>query len=231
VIGGGDTGSDCVGTSNRHGAASVTQFEVMPQPPEWRTAPDLALLAAQAAHQLQPRRRLRARVRHLHQGIHRRKGQGHRPEDRAGRVQGRQAGRSARHREALQGRPGAAGHGLCEPRWPPVLDAFGVEKDARGNAKATTDFTAATPPTCPRCLPPATCAVARAWWSGPSAKAARPRAVDEFLMGYSATCRADRAAWRGAWRWRGPLRWTRNWSCTTSPLPGWTRFRWARRRS
>lgn len=34
VIGGGDTGSDCVGTSNRHGAASITQFEVMPQPPE-----------------------------------------------------------------------------------------------------------------------------------------------------------------------------------------------------
>ena len=34
VIGGGDTGSDCVGTSNRHGAKSVTQFEVMPMPPE-----------------------------------------------------------------------------------------------------------------------------------------------------------------------------------------------------
>ena len=34
VIGGGDTGSDCVGTSNRHGAESVTQFELMPQPPE-----------------------------------------------------------------------------------------------------------------------------------------------------------------------------------------------------
>jgi len=34
VIGGGDTGSDCVGTSNRHGAISVTQFELMPQPPE-----------------------------------------------------------------------------------------------------------------------------------------------------------------------------------------------------
>ena len=33
VIGGGDTGSDCVGTSNRQGAASITQFEVMPQPP------------------------------------------------------------------------------------------------------------------------------------------------------------------------------------------------------
>jgi glutamate synthase (NADPH/NADH) small chain len=34
VIGGGDTGSDCVGTSNRHGAASVTQLELMPRPPE-----------------------------------------------------------------------------------------------------------------------------------------------------------------------------------------------------
>src|SRR5690606_8895759 len=32
VIGGGDTGSDCVGTSNRQGAASVTQFELLPQP-------------------------------------------------------------------------------------------------------------------------------------------------------------------------------------------------------
>ncbi len=33
VIGGGDTGSDCVGTANRHGATSVTQIEIMPQPP------------------------------------------------------------------------------------------------------------------------------------------------------------------------------------------------------
>jgi glutamate synthase (NADPH/NADH) small chain len=33
VIGGGDTGSDCVGTSNRHGAASITQFELLPKPP------------------------------------------------------------------------------------------------------------------------------------------------------------------------------------------------------
>ena len=33
VIGGGDTGSDCIGTSNRHGAKSVTNFEIMPKPP------------------------------------------------------------------------------------------------------------------------------------------------------------------------------------------------------
>ena len=39
VIGGGDTGSDCVGTSNRQGAASVTQFELMPQPPETEDRP------------------------------------------------------------------------------------------------------------------------------------------------------------------------------------------------
>ncbi|MDE3235626.1 MAG: glutamate synthase subunit beta [Bacteroidota bacterium] len=37
VIGGGDTGSDCVGTSNRHGAKSVTQFELLPKPPATRT--------------------------------------------------------------------------------------------------------------------------------------------------------------------------------------------------
>ena len=39
VIGGGDTGSDCVGTSNRHGAKSITQFELLPQPPEQENKP------------------------------------------------------------------------------------------------------------------------------------------------------------------------------------------------
>jgi glutamate synthase (NADPH/NADH) small chain len=38
VIGGGDTGSDCVGTSNRHRAKSITQFELLPKPPHSRTA-------------------------------------------------------------------------------------------------------------------------------------------------------------------------------------------------
>ncbi|MGH7789291.1 MAG: glutamate synthase subunit beta [Candidatus Binatia bacterium] len=40
ILGGGDTGSDCLGTSNRHGAASVHQFELLPQPPDSRT-PDM----------------------------------------------------------------------------------------------------------------------------------------------------------------------------------------------
>ena len=38
VIGGGDTGSDCVGTSNRHNAKGITQFELLPQPPRDRTS-------------------------------------------------------------------------------------------------------------------------------------------------------------------------------------------------
>ncbi|MCF6130545.1 glutamate synthase subunit beta [Flavobacterium sp. AS60] len=37
VIGGGDTGSDCIGTSNRQGAKSVTNFEILPKPPEYRS--------------------------------------------------------------------------------------------------------------------------------------------------------------------------------------------------
>jgi glutamate synthase (NADPH/NADH) small chain len=39
VIGGGDTGSDCIGTSNRHGAKSVTQFELLPMPPDVESNP------------------------------------------------------------------------------------------------------------------------------------------------------------------------------------------------
>ena len=56
VIGGGDTGSDCVGTSNRQGAASVTQLEIMPRPPEHEdkamTWPDWPLkLRTSSSHQ------------------------------------------------------------------------------------------------------------------------------------------------------------------------------------
>ena len=63
VIGGGDTGSDCVGTSNRQGAASVDQFELLPQPPErGEQAARVAVLADQAAHVVVARGRLRARL-------------------------------------------------------------------------------------------------------------------------------------------------------------------------
>jgi glutamate synthase (NADPH/NADH) small chain len=56
VVGGGDTGSDCIGTSNRHGAASITQLEIMPRPPEKEnkalTWPDWPLkLRTSSSHQ------------------------------------------------------------------------------------------------------------------------------------------------------------------------------------
>ena len=63
MIGGGDTGSDCIGTSNRQGAASVTQLEIMPQAAgAGEQGADLAGLAAEAAHLVLARRRLRARL-------------------------------------------------------------------------------------------------------------------------------------------------------------------------
>ena len=64
VIGGGDTGSDCIGTSIRQGALSVTNFEIMPKPPEQENKPlTWPLLAAEAAHLVEPRGRRRARLR------------------------------------------------------------------------------------------------------------------------------------------------------------------------
>ena len=66
VIGGGDTGSDCIGTSNRQGAASVTQLEIMPMPPEREnkalTWPDWPLkLRTSSSHEEGVRPRLRGR--------------------------------------------------------------------------------------------------------------------------------------------------------------------------
>ena len=63
VIGGGDTGSDCIGTANRQGAASVTQLEILPEPPLARgQGAELAALADEAAHLLLAGGRRGARV-------------------------------------------------------------------------------------------------------------------------------------------------------------------------
>ena len=55
VIGGGDTGSDCIGTSIRQGAVSVTNFEIMPEPPEYEnkmlTWPDWPLKLRHLFHE------------------------------------------------------------------------------------------------------------------------------------------------------------------------------------
>ena len=77
VIGGGDTGSDCIGTSNRQGALSVTQLEIMPMPPEQgEQVADLAELADEDAHLVLAGRRRRPRLRRRHGEVRRRERQG-----------------------------------------------------------------------------------------------------------------------------------------------------------
>ncbi len=118
VIGGGDTGSDCIGTSNRHGAASVTQLEIMPQPPEREnktlTWPDWPLKLRTSSSQEEGCERDFAVATRQVIGKDGR-GLGHRM-----RAPGMGGGRRRPHADAgdrrlgirAEGRPGAAGHGL-----------------------------------------------------------------------------------------------------------------------
>ena len=139
VIGGGDTGSDCVGTSNRHGAASVTQIEVMPRAPEQEnrplTWPNWPLkLRSSSSHEEGCQRDWAIATKEF-----------------IGK-NGKLAGLKAVRVEFKDGKmsevPGSEfelkadlvflAMGFTNPL-AQVLDAFGVEKDGRGNAKATTD--------------------------------------------------------------------------------------------
>jgi glutamate synthase (NADPH/NADH) small chain len=186
VIGGGDTGSDCVGTSNRHGAASVTQFEVMPQPPVEENRPLTwpywpIKLRTSSSHEEGCEREFAISTKEFI--------------GEKGKVKGLKTVRVEWKDGKLVEVPAPSKElpadlvllamGFVNPV-ATLLEAFGVDKDARGNAKATPTSPAATPPTCPRCLPPATCAAARAlvvWAIREGRQAAR--AVDEFLMGFS----------------------------------------------
>ncbi len=141
VIGGGDTGSDCVGTSYRHGAASVTQFELMPAPPEQE---DKALTW--------PYWPLKMRTSSSHkEGDTRREFSVATKEfigDAQGRVKALKAVRVEWKDGKMQEVPGSGFELPCDFAFlamgfvNPVgslLDAFGVEKDARNNVKASTD--------------------------------------------------------------------------------------------
>jgi glutamate synthase (NADPH/NADH) small chain len=143
VIGGGDTGSDCVGTSNRHGAASVTQFELMPQPPEEEDKPLTwpywpIKLRTSSSHEEGCEREFAISTKELVGG--------------SGKDKGRVTGLKT-VRVQLQGGkfvevPGSEQEhpadlvllamGFTAPV-ASVLEAFGVEKDNRGNARAGTD--------------------------------------------------------------------------------------------
>ncbi len=139
VIGGGDTGSDCVGTSNRHGAASITQIEVMPRPPELEnkalTWPYWPLrLRTSSSHEEGCERDWAIATKEF--------------VGENGRVKAVKAVRVEWREGKLVELPGTEfeikadavflAMGFANPL-AQVLDAFGVEKDARGNAKATTD--------------------------------------------------------------------------------------------
>jgi glutamate synthase (NADPH/NADH) small chain len=139
VIGGGDTGSDCVGTSNRHGAASVTQFEVMPMPPEVENRP-----------LTWPYWPLRLRTSSSHEegcvrefAISTKEFTGEK-----GKVKSLTTVQVEFKDGKLVEIAGTEKHyqadlvllamGFVSPV-AAVLDAFGIEKDARGNARASTD--------------------------------------------------------------------------------------------
>ncbi len=139
VIGGGDTGSDCVGTSNRHGAASVAQFELMAQPPEAENKPLVwpywpTKLRTSSSHEEGCERDWAVATKRL-EGKH-------------GKLEKLIAARVEWVDGRMQEVPDSEfemkadlvflAMGFVAPV-AQVLDAFGVEKDSRGNAKAGTD--------------------------------------------------------------------------------------------
>jgi glutamate synthase (NADPH/NADH) small chain len=139
VIGGGDTGSDCVGTSNRHGAASITQFELMPQPPEHEnklmTWPNWPLkLRTSSSHEEGCDRDWAVGTKaFLGENGKLRAVQAVRLEWKDGKMV-EIAGSEFEIKADLV----LFAMGFISPIQK-ILDAFGVEKDNRGNAKATTD--------------------------------------------------------------------------------------------
>ncbi len=139
VIGGGDTGSDCVGTSNRHGALSVTQIEVMPRPPEHENKPLVwpnwpMKLRTSSSHE-EGANRDWAIVTKEFIGSN-----GKVEKLRAVRVEWKDGKMSeiAGSEFELKADLVLLAMGFVSPEQK-VLDAFGVEKDARGNIKADTE--------------------------------------------------------------------------------------------
>ena len=139
VIGGGDTGSDCVGTSNRHGAKSVAQFELMPQPPEQENKPLVwpywpTKLRTSSSHEEGCDRDWAVATKRL-------EGKGGKVEKLiACRVEWKDGKMSEVPDSEFEMKADLVllAMGFVSPVGQ-VLEAFGVDKDARGNARATTD--------------------------------------------------------------------------------------------
>jgi glutamate synthase (NADPH/NADH) small chain len=186
VIGGGDTGSDCVGTSNRHGAASVTQFELMPQPPEEENRPMTwpywpYKLRTSSSHEEGCEREFAISTKEFI-------GDGK-------KITGLKTVRVEWKDGKMVEVPGSEqilkadlvllAMGFVSPV-ASVLDAFGIEKDGRGNAKATVDFTGGYATSVPKVFAAGDIRRGQSlvvWAIREGRQAAR--SVDEFLMGYS----------------------------------------------
>ncbi|KJS68079.1 MAG: glutamate synthase [Comamonadaceae bacterium BICA1-1] len=139
VIGGGDTGSDCVGTSRRHGAASVTQFEVLPMPPEqedrsltWPYWP--IKLRTSSSHQEGCERAFAISTKAFTGSKGKLTGLTTVQVELQGGKLVEIPGTEQQHRADLVLLAMGFTHPLAS-----VLEAFGVEKDARGNARAHTE--------------------------------------------------------------------------------------------
>ena len=143
VIGGGDTGSDCVGTSNRHGAASVTQFELMPQPPEVEDRPLTwpywpIKLRTSSSHDEGCTREFAIATKEFIAGTGKNKGRVVGVKTVRLQWEGGKMTEVPGSEQTLQADLVLLAIGFVSPV-APVLDAFGVDKDARGNARASTD--------------------------------------------------------------------------------------------
>ncbi len=191
VIGGGDTGSDCVGTSTRHGASSVTQFEVMPEPPEVENRPLTwpywpLKLRTSSSHDESAEKGLLTREFAIS------------TKEFIGK-NGKLTALKTVHVEMKDGKlvdiPGTEkdypadmvllAMGFVNPV-PTVLEAFGVDKDARGNAKASTELVGGYATNVAKVFAAGDIRRGQSlvvWAIREGRQAAR--AVDEFLMGES----------------------------------------------
>ena len=143
VIGGGDTGSDCVGTSNRHGAASVTQFELMPMPPDVENRPMTwpywpTKLRTSSSHQEGCEREFAIATKSLSAGTGKDKGRVAALTTVRVQWQGGKMVEIPGSEEVHKADLVLLAMGFTSPV-AGVLEAFGVDKDNRGNAKAGTD--------------------------------------------------------------------------------------------
>ncbi|NWG32456.1 MAG: glutamate synthase subunit beta [Rhodocyclaceae bacterium] len=186
VIGGGDTGSDCVGTSNRHGAASVTQIELLPRPPEqedkaltWPYWPNK--LRTSSSHEEGCTRDWAIATKEFI--------------GENGKLKALKCVRLDWSEGKMKEIPGSEfqieadlaflAMGFTQPVQA-LLDAFGVAKDARGNAAATTDGPGCYATNVPKVFAAGDMRRGQSlvvWAIREGRQCAR--AVDEFLMGSS----------------------------------------------